>query len=354
MQKEKRGIVYVATRREHYLAEAFLSAHSVKDFAPDLSITLFTDLPESPFATAPCFDRVEAIKTSRIFSSLWAEGQLDRITSLARSPYECTLHLDVDTRIMSDEFLGLFDKLEKIDVGMVICQPDVSKCARWTGFPMFNVGLILFRRNDKTGQLLEAWRELTTEHFHMANQENLPRVEYLTHIDDVERRRELLFMDQTSFVRLLSPTTNKFDVELEILEEYWNYRGTGKGLERRFDSPVRISHHPSLRNRLGGDIFERCQQYLQAGDIDRAIAILQCLHDELIPEENTDGKRQVAEMVQQLRSPSVRLLVSGRAALAGGMLDEAEQAANSILAAESANPDALALLDEVRKQREKI
>ena len=55
MLDEKAGIVYVATRREHYLAEAFLSAHSVKDFAPDLPITLFTDLPQSPFANAPLF-----------------------------------------------------------------------------------------------------------------------------------------------------------------------------------------------------------------------------------------------------------------------------------------------------------
>ena len=36
MNKPSTGVVYVATRREHYVAEAFLSASSVKDFAPDL------------------------------------------------------------------------------------------------------------------------------------------------------------------------------------------------------------------------------------------------------------------------------------------------------------------------------
>ncbi len=351
MLNEKAGIVYVATRREHYLAEAFLSAHSVKDFAADLSVTLFTDLPDSPFASAPCFDHVEPIQTSRLFTSLWAEGQLDRITSLARSPYQYTLHLDVDTRVLTPDFLQLFEKLESIDVGMAICQPDVSKCARWTGFPMFNVGLILFRRNDKTNSLLSAWRELTTEHFHMANQDELPHVDYLAHVEDVERRRQLLFMDQTSFVRLLSPNVNKFDVKLEILEEYWNYRGTRKGLHRRFDGPVKISHHPSLRNRLGGDIIERTQQYVQSGEMDRALSILQTLHDELIPVENAAGKEQVARIIEQLQSPLIQQLVAARAALAAGRVNEAEALGKSILELEPGNADALKLLKEVSSRR---
>ena len=48
------GMVYVATRRPHYVAEAFLSAHSARDFIPDLPITLCTDLPGLPFARSPC------------------------------------------------------------------------------------------------------------------------------------------------------------------------------------------------------------------------------------------------------------------------------------------------------------
>ena len=44
------GIVYSATRREHYVLESFLSAHSIKDLAPDLPITLFTDMPQLVYA----------------------------------------------------------------------------------------------------------------------------------------------------------------------------------------------------------------------------------------------------------------------------------------------------------------
>ena len=36
MNNKNVGMVYVATRKPHYVAEAFLSAHSARDFAPDL------------------------------------------------------------------------------------------------------------------------------------------------------------------------------------------------------------------------------------------------------------------------------------------------------------------------------
>lgn len=298
MQNGNTGVVYVATRKQHYIAEAFLSANSVKDFSPDLGVTLYTDIPESPLARADCFDNVISLETRRTYTSLWAEGQLDRIRSLVHSPYERTLHLDVDTRILTPEFIQLFDKLDSIDIAMVICQPDVSKCSQWTGLSMFNVGFILFRRNDKVIQLLEAWEDLTRRHFEMANMEVVPPVEYLEHIEDPERRRELLFMDQTSFVQLLSPDVNKFGVNLEILDEAWNFRGTGSG--RKFEKPVKISHHPSLRARMGEDVIERVRRIQRAGNVDLAREIYQVLHDDLVPPENSQGKEYVMGLIREL------------------------------------------------------
>ncbi|MEO8224708.1 MAG: hypothetical protein ABI661_07860, partial [Gammaproteobacteria bacterium] len=127
MNKRNIGLVYVATRRPQYVAEAFLSAHSARDFAPDLPVTLYTDLPDVAFARSPCFSTVVPLATRRSYKSLWAEGQLDRIRALQDSPYDYTLHLDSDTRVLTPEFLGLFDRLDDIDIGMAICQPDVSK-----------------------------------------------------------------------------------------------------------------------------------------------------------------------------------------------------------------------------------
>ncbi|MEO7387403.1 MAG: hypothetical protein ABIX37_10740 [Gammaproteobacteria bacterium] len=299
MNSSNIGMVYVATRRPHYVAEAFLSAHSARDFAPDLPVTLCTDLPQVPFARSPCFRTVVPLETRRHYRSLWAEGQLDRIRALRNSPYDYTLHLDTDTRVLTPEFMGLFSRLDDIDVGMAICQPDVSKCAQLTGLPMFNVGFILFRKSRAVLALLEAWEDLTRENFELGNLDVPPKTDVTAHIDDPEVRRELLFMDQTSFVQLLSPTVNRFGVQLEILDEAWNFRSTGRG--RVFDRPVKISHHPDLRGRLGEDIIARAGQYLAAGNAALALELLQCLHDELVPADNASGKSHVQGLIEQAR-----------------------------------------------------
>jgi len=299
LDRNKIGMVYVATRRPHYVAEAFLSACSAKDFAPDLPITLCTDLHELPFARSPCFTSVVRLETRRSYRSLWAEGQLDRIRALYNSPYDYTLHLDSDTRVLTPEFMALFDKLDRIDIGMAVCQPDVSKCAQYTGLPMFNVGFILFRKSEKVLALLRAWEQLTRHNFELGNLEVPPYTEVTAHIDDPERRRELLFMDQTSFVQLLSPQVNGLGLALEIIDECWNFRGTGSA--RVFDRPVKISHHPGLRDRLGEDIIERAQQYLQQGRAGLAREILQCLHDELVPAEHAAGRAQVQRLIDACR-----------------------------------------------------
>lgn len=295
MDRGNIGMVYVATRRPQYVAEAFLSACSARDFAPQLPITLCTDLPHLPFARSPAFTGVIPLATRRSYQSLWAEGQLDRIRSLYHSPYDYTLHLDSDTRVLTPEFMTLFDKLDHVDIGMAVCQPDVSKCAQLTGLPMFNVGFILFRRSEKVLALLQAWEQLTRRNFELANQPVPPPTEVTAHIADPELRREALFMDQTSLVQLISPRVNSLGLALEIMDESWNFRGTGRG--RSFDRPVRISHHPSLRSRLGEDVILRAQQYLQEGRAALARDILQCLHDDLVPPENAAGRAHVRGLI---------------------------------------------------------
>lgn len=272
---EQMGIVYVATRKENYVAEAFLSAHSAKDLMPKLPITLFTDRVDSAFCKAHCFDRVEPITTQTNYRSRWADGQLDRIKCLIESPYERTLHIDTDTRIQTREVLSLFKRLDTIDIAMAECQPDASVSAAHYGHPMFNVGVILYKKSAEVIRLLDEWRTLTKAHFDLANLDVVPPVECLPHIDDQELRRELLFMDQLSMVQLLSPEVNKFELKLEILSEAWNFRGAGNG--REFKQAVKINHHPALRSRLGEDIIDRATSYWRLGHADIACKLLMAL-----------------------------------------------------------------------------
>ena len=80
------GVIYAATKLDRYVEEAFLSAQSVKRFAPNLSITLFTDRPAHPLCALGLFDRIETIAAVTGFDSAWAEGQLGRIDCLSRTP----------------------------------------------------------------------------------------------------------------------------------------------------------------------------------------------------------------------------------------------------------------------------
>lgn len=291
---EQAGIVYVATRKENYVAEAFLSAHSAKDMMPKLPVTLFTDLVDSAFCRGRCFDNVVPIATQTNYRSRWADGQLDRIKCLIESPYERTLHIDTDTRIQTREVLSLFKKLDTIDIAMAECQPDASVSARHYGRPMFNVGVILYKKSAGVIRLLDEWKTLTKAHFDLANLDVVPPVACLPHIDDQELRRELLFMDQLSMVQLLSPEVNQFDLGLEILPEAWNFRGAGDG--REFKEAVKINHHPALRNRLGEDIIDRATRYRRLGHKDLAREILMAL---MANAQTQNARAQIGTLLQK-------------------------------------------------------
>src|SRR5216684_1875167 len=98
----ERGIVYVAVKRDRYVEEAFLSADSVKQRFPSLSITLFTDRPQHALCATDRFDAIEEISSATGFASSWAEGLLSRARCLRRTPYARTLHIDTDTRVLTE------------------------------------------------------------------------------------------------------------------------------------------------------------------------------------------------------------------------------------------------------------
>src|SRR5262249_18364116 len=142
---------------------------SVKRRHPDLPITLFTTLPQHPLCGFPCFDRVAAIDGVHGFNSRWAEGKFDRLRALAQSPYERTLHLDADTRIVPEDLEPLFRTLDAHDVGMTETSLDDSFSRQHFGRRLFNGGLVLFRRNAKTAEWLAAWTALAERNFIQAS-----------------------------------------------------------------------------------------------------------------------------------------------------------------------------------------
>jgi hypothetical protein len=242
---------------------------------PEIPITLYTNLPQSVFVNDCCFDNVVPIETVRQYQSSWAEGQLDRIMCLPRSPYDYTLHLDTDTRVMSGEVLHIFSELETSDIAMVECHVDNSFSRRHYNARMFNVGFILYRRSSKTNALFDAWTTLTARHFAAASVDETPSFPYLAHISAPELRTRLLFMDQVSLVQLCSPDVNVFDLRLNILHESWNYRGSEAN--RTLDQAIKVNHHPALRQALGNDLLQVAQRYQRNGNLRRALALYEFL-----------------------------------------------------------------------------
>jgi hypothetical protein len=240
-----KGIVYVATKKERYLAEAFLSATSAKELVPEIPVSVFTNLTDSIFAHAPCFDTVIPLESVEGFGKTWSEGQLDRIRSLPNSPFDFTLHLDTDTRIRNAELKQAFDLLEHHDIAMVECSEDNSYSCEKYGRPMFNAGFILFRKSAGVLDLLRQWESKTEAFFGLACSKENPDVDCLAHIDDPDIRRKLLFMDQISLVQLLSPDVNECGVNFQILDERWNYRGSNAG--RPPPERLIVDHHPINR-----------------------------------------------------------------------------------------------------------
>src|SRR5262249_3793402 len=118
------------------------------------------------------------------------------------TPYARTLHIDTDTRVLTEELPWLFSLLDDIDVAMVETSIDDSYTRKHFGRPMFNTGFMLYRRNDLVWSLLEAWAAASERNFRLAGQTPLPTVAALEHVAAEDVRRRLLFMDQISFVEL--------------------------------------------------------------------------------------------------------------------------------------------------------
>jgi hypothetical protein len=256
----------VATNHDRYIEEAFLSADSIKQRHPDLPVTLFTDLPEHALCKTDRFNEVVSIVGVRGIESRWAGGQLNRLRCLTRTPYARTLHLDTDTRVLTEELPSLFSRLDEHDVGLVETVPDASYSRQHFGRPMFSAGFVLFRKIELVWAWLQAWEELSERNFRRAGETPVPYVSILKHIPDDEVRRRLLNMDQISLAELLSPDVNLFGLRVISLDYCWNHSGSRQAHNNR--KLVKILHTHALKWMTHADLLARAftlQQTGQAG-----------------------------------------------------------------------------------------
>jgi hypothetical protein len=221
------GIVYVASRKPAFLCEATLAAESVKNLMTGMSITLFTDMPCRIGTTGQPFDQI-------VFADSWClrvhnntmasrgQGLLTKITGLARSPYRKTLFLDTDTRVLSSDVEQVFEFLDENSLAMVPCTPGNSQTCKLFG-PMFNTGVMAYRKDGHTERLFREWEALQRYHLSLMNTDPPGDVAHLSRFDYTSRKM-LLMANQTSLAMLLSPCVNPHHIPVKSLPDSWNAR----------------------------------------------------------------------------------------------------------------------------------
>lgn len=144
-----RGFVYVATGAR-YIAEACVSAASLRAAMPAARVALVTDAP--PRDAAPLFDTVLVCTDVQ-------HRPIDKLLAW-EAPFERCVFLDTDTHVSGD-LSELFDLLDTHDLAAA---PETLRGWHYTlpgvpaPFPEYNTGVIVFRRTPAVADFFRSWR----------------------------------------------------------------------------------------------------------------------------------------------------------------------------------------------------
>ncbi len=158
----KRGVFYIATGNE-FVAEAELSAQSVRDAMPKTPIAIATDVkPDFNFDYVIEIDDPDYSFT-------------DQISNLHLSPFDRTLHLDTDIYMYASAE-ELFDVLDRFDIGVAhnhdrsaYDPPGVPN-----SFPEYNTGVVSYLNDDKLRKFTESWSSVYDDLYDGDNPKNQP------------------------------------------------------------------------------------------------------------------------------------------------------------------------------------
>lgn len=148
-----RGVVYVAFG-DRFVAEAVHSVDSLRRHCPGLPAVLFTDRP----AHGAPFDEVRVVEVGHIRA---------KVDLLAQSPFDQSLYLDSDTRVVHD-LRDVYEVLDRFDLAM--CHDFARKRETMSrhipeyaaipyAFSEFNGGVILYGNSEAARRFLELWRQ---------------------------------------------------------------------------------------------------------------------------------------------------------------------------------------------------
>jgi hypothetical protein len=212
----------------------------------------------------------------------FAAPLLTRVRMLQRSPFERTLHLDVDARLRLPRLDEMFAALDRVDIALAEAAADASIDRQLAGRPIFNNGIILYRRTPSVMRLFAAFEKQYVTFLDRAREAAPAPPPSLGHVGDSERLKRLLCSDQIALAEIFRPDHNPLDLSYAVLGEHWNWRGGVAG--RRPFEPVIIDHHPDLRGGAERQLATLAFEALADGAAQRASAVYRWLLDALAPD----------------------------------------------------------------------
>jgi hypothetical protein len=245
----REGVFYVAMDLSRFVIEAYESATSLKACLPGVHVTLFTDRPEAAQPYANVFDSIRPLPVvtpfvlqdatgnatpgrnahprsaleQALLTTNWASGLLGKVRAFTEAPYEKSLYLDTDTRVLTPRLRELFELLDAYELAIVACEDGESRGQVLLGRRMFNSGVMAFRKTPAVRRLMQAWLELQEAHAEAVRAGDLDRFSYVRHLDRLNKIYQLV-ADQTALARYLSPDVNEFGVNYLTLSRIWNWR----------------------------------------------------------------------------------------------------------------------------------
>ena len=145
-----KGVLYIVTG-QRYTEMALASAESLKRHNPNLKVHLFTD------------QEIESNGPIDSIGMIADAHRRSKVDYMHKSPFEHTLFLDADTFVL-ENLDELFNILVRFDIALSHAHKrNKTNLQKWReeiplAFPQMNSGVILFRKNEKTLQLLKDWQ----------------------------------------------------------------------------------------------------------------------------------------------------------------------------------------------------
>lgn len=209
-----RGVIYSAINVS-YVKEAISSAKSFKKVCPDIPITLYTDHPEAvDVASKSLFEHVIKIDMKEMKDKkikIVPYAKLSKIRSMSTFPYDITLYLDCDTKVVRPIY-ELFELGKTNDI-VIANSPKLDKSkkpytlASYVWPKHYNSGMIIYSNNERVKQLFKSWQELVLKD------------------KNIYTKYDGKFWDQPKLVELLNAPKSPIKLKV-VVNTLYNARGS--------------------------------------------------------------------------------------------------------------------------------